>query len=153
MGRVSNTEPRKPMGRKAWEPDDVFDLVGDETARRILVLASEDTVSADDLAAALDTSHPTVYRRINALCDYGLLADNQEIDSEGNHYKTFETTVNRISFALENGDCTVDVQPRQSLVEQFDSLWSDLGRSSSTDSIATEDNVDRANRYGDANHG
>lgn len=141
------------MGRKEWDPDDVFDLFGDETARRILVLASDDPVSADDLAAALDTSHPTVYRRINALSDHGLLTDNQEIDSEGNHFKTFETTVDRISFVLEKGGCSVDVKPRQSLVEQFDSLWSDLGRSSSGDSVATGENVDRANRYGDPNHG
>lgn len=119
------------MGEKEWAPSDVFDLFGDSLARRILVLASDRPLSADDLAHQLDVSRPTVYRRINALMDYDLVRERQQIDAKGNHYQLFETTLQRITFEIDNGGYNIDLTMRQSLADQFESFWTDLEASSS----------------------
>lgn len=111
---------------KEWEPETIFDVLGSERARRILSIASVRPVSADDLATAIDASLPTVYRRVNALLDYDLLKENTQIDAEGNHYKTYETNLQRICFEVADGGFTVDIQLRRDLVDQFEDFWSDL---------------------------
>lgn len=130
------------MGEKEWNPTEVFDLFGDDLSRRILILASEEPVSADEIATTLDTSHPTVYRRINALAEYDLVREHQMIDADGNHFKTFETTLRRIAFEVDEGGYNIDIQMRQDLVEQFSDFWSGLSSSSlgdSADSIGEND--------------
>lgn len=118
------------MGDKEWSPSDVFDVFGDALSRQILVLASEQPLSADDLAEYLDTSAPTVYRRLNGLQEYDLITESQQIDTDGNHYQTFETTMKRISFELTEGGYKIDLQMRHSLADRFDSFWTDLEQSS-----------------------
>lgn len=141
------------MGEKEWDPAGIFDLFGDDLSRRILVLASERPLSADELASTLDTSHPTVYRRLNALLDHNLLREQQELDTDGNHYKTFETTLERISFEIDNGGYNIDLQMRQDLVEQFNDFWSDLSGSSIGDGSPSGDATDHADRDRDTHYG
>lgn len=119
------------MGEKEWEPSDVFDVFGDALARRILVLASDRPLSADDLAQQLEVSRPTIYRRVNALIDYDLLRESEQIDVKGNNYQSFETTLQRVTFEIDNGGYNIDLTMRQSLAEQFDSFWTGLEASSS----------------------
>lgn len=117
------------MGEKEWDPATVFDVFGDALSRRILVLASDRPVAADDLAGQLDVSEPTIYRRVNTLLEYDLLRVRQVIDGDGHHYKTYETTLKRAAFEIENGGYNIDLEIRQSLADRFDAFWSDLERS------------------------
>lgn len=114
------------MGEKEWDPSDVFDVFGDTMARRILVLASERPLSADDLAEQLDVSRPTIYRRVNALRNYDLLRERQQIDADGNHYQRFETTLKRVTLEIGDGGYDVSLTMRQRLADQFESFWNDL---------------------------
>lgn len=141
------------MGEKEWAPMDVFDIFGDALTRRILVLASEQPLSADELAGTLDTSHPTVYRRINALLEYDLLKEQQQIDAEGNHYKTFETTLNRIAFEIDDGGYDIDIQMRQNLVDQFGDFWSDLSEPGAVETTDQAKRSDRTEKRRDTHHG
>ncbi|MUW14500.1 HTH domain-containing protein [Halorubrum sp. CBA1125] len=50
---------------KEWDPETVFDVFGREEIRGILALADEEPMSAEDLAARLSVSQPTVYRYID----------------------------------------------------------------------------------------
>lgn len=122
------------MGEKEWSPSDVFDVFGDSLARRILVLASDRALSADEFAEQFDASRPTIYRRLNALIDYDLVRESQQIDMSGNHYQVYETTLKRVSFEIEGGGYTIDMTMRQSLAEQFESFWTDL-EESQTDTV------------------
>lgn len=117
------------MAEKEWSPSDVFDVFGDSLARRILVLASDRPLSADELADQFDASRPTIYRRLNALIDYDLLRKQQEINTDGNHYQVYETTLKRVTFEIEGGGYTIDMTVRQSLADQFESFWSGLEES------------------------
>lgn len=119
------------MGEKEWVPSDVFDVFGDALARKILVLASDRPVSAEDLASQLEVSKPTIYRRVNALIDYDLLQERQEIDIEGNHYQSYETTLRRVTYEINDGGYNINLTVRQSLADQFESFWTDLEGASS----------------------
>jgi Fe2+ or Zn2+ uptake regulation protein len=110
-----------------WDPDTVFDVFGSERARQILVLASVDPVSAEEIADRLDTSLPTVYRRVNAMVDYDLLVEDTAVDPDGHHYTTYETQLREICFEIEDGGVTIDVEYRRDLVDKFGDFWGDLG--------------------------
>lgn len=140
------------MGDKEWEPVNVFDLFGDDLVRQILVLASERPFSADELASHLNSSSPTMYRRLNALSEYDLITERQQIDPGGNHYKTYQTTLNSVTFEIENGGYNIDIQMRQSLVDQFGDLWTGLS-SSSPDSIRGDDSTNSESSRRDMHHG
>lgn len=117
------------MSDKEWNPENVFDVLGSERARHILALASVEPMSADDLAEGCDTSLPTVYRRVDALQEYDLLREEVKIDADGNHYKTFETTLERICFEVEDGGFDIQIELQRDLVDQFEQFWEDFGES------------------------
>lgn len=112
-----------------WDPDTLLDVFGSETARGILALASVEPLSAGDLSDHLEVSEPTVYRRLDALQRYDLVTGHAQVDDGGNHYKTYETNLERIAFEIEDGRFVVDVRLERDLVDQFESFWSDLGES------------------------
>lgn len=114
---------------KEWDPDTMLDVFGSETARGILALASVEPRSAADLSDRLEVSEPTVYRRLDALRRYDLVTEQARVDDGGNHYKTYETTLDRITFEIEDGRFVVDVRLERDLVDQFEGFWSDLGGS------------------------
>ena len=109
------------------DADAVLDVLGDEHARAILALVSEEPMSAPALADRLDVSEPTAYRRVNELLDAGLLREDTRIDADGNHYKTFEASVDAIEIAVQDGSLGVAAGSPDDLVDRFGSFWSDLG--------------------------
>lgn len=111
---------------KEWEPETVFDVFGSEYARQILALASVEPMSAQELSEHTDASLPTTYRRVNALREYDLLRADTRVDTDGNHYETFETSMERVCFEVEDGSFTVDIQLSRDLVDQFGEFWRDL---------------------------
>lgn len=129
------------MGEKEWDPSNVFDVFGDRLARRLLVLASQRAAPADELADALDVSEPTVYRRLNELGEYDLVAEHQQIDADGHHYKTYETTLRQVTLEIDRGGYNVDLELRQDLVDSFDSFWTELEQSQPTGEGPSADGV------------
>lgn len=105
------------VANRDWNPETIFDVLGSELARRILALAAIRPFSAEEFAEHCDTSKPTVYRRLNVLHEYDLLVERRAIDDEGNHYKTYETALESIRFAVEEGRFAVDVELTRDLVD------------------------------------
>ncbi|WP_058365461.1 winged helix-turn-helix domain-containing protein [Haloparvum sedimenti] len=124
------------MSSKQWDPETVFDLFGDETARGVLLL-SQRPRSAEDLAEELDVSLPTVYRRTKQLTKFGLLAEHVRADENKNRYRVFETTLDRLSVALDEEGFHVDVDTTGQLDDRFRAFWTDLGGSGSGERAAT----------------
>ena len=94
---------------KEWNPQNVFDVFGDERARRILTLASERPRSAEALAERLEVSQPTVYRRLDVLEDHDLLRQERRVDGDGHHHKAYETTLESARFDVEDGEFVIDL--------------------------------------------
>jgi predicted transcriptional regulator len=94
-------------------PDDeeaaVLSLLDDEYARRILIETSQKPMSADALSERCDASPPTIYRRIDRLDEHGLLDEQQEMDPDGHHYKTYSARLERVTVDIEDGGMAVDV--------------------------------------------
>jgi len=101
-----------------WEPETVFEVIGSEEARRILAAANVEPVSVQALSDRLDASEPTVYRNVNVLQEYDLLREDTRVDTDGNHYKVYETTLERLCFELDGGGFEVDIELRRELVEE-----------------------------------
>lgn len=97
------------MGRE-WEPGSVADLVGDGVTREILRLTSDGERSAEALIERCDASGPTVYRRLDALGEYDLLAESVAYDEDGNHYRTYECRLREVCIAVDDGSLSVDVR-------------------------------------------
>lgn len=116
---------------KEWDPDHLFEVLGSEAARRILVACAGEPRSAEELSDLLDASLPTVYRRLNALVDYDLLRSETRIDPDGNHYQTFETAVDRVSVAIDDDGIDAEVERERDVVDRFGAFWDDLERLSS----------------------
>lgn len=114
------------MTDKEWSPGNVLDVFGDSIARATLVVASEQPVTAQDLAERLDVSCPTIYRRIGPLVDANLLRERQGIDQSGNQPSEYRTVLDEVTLAVESGEYEVDIRLRQDLAEDFESMWADL---------------------------
>lgn len=111
---------------KEWDPDTVFDILGCEIAREILALASLRPLSASQLADRCGVSEPTIYRRINALEEHDMLAEQTEIADDGHHYKQFRTTLQEARFHVEDGTYDIDIRINRDYSDRFVDLWSDL---------------------------
>jgi predicted transcriptional regulator len=101
-----------------WEPETVFEVIGSEDVRRILAAANVEPVSVQTLSDRLDASEPTVYRRVNVCQEYDLLREDTRVDADGNHYKVYKTTLERVCFELDGGGFEVDIELHRELVEE-----------------------------------
>ncbi|MFC6723999.1 ArsR/SmtB family transcription factor [Halobium palmae] len=106
-----------------WEAGSLFDLFGDEVVREILALTSVRPCSADELSDHCDASGPTVYRRLESLCDYDLLDESVAYDDDGNHYRTYECRLREVRIGVDEGSFAVDVSLEREIVD--DELGSD----------------------------
>jgi predicted ArsR family transcriptional regulator len=115
------------MSAGAGESTDVISLLDDEYARAILIAASEEALSASALAERCDASEPTIYRRIEQLQDEDLVVEQQQLDPDGHHFKTYRTRVERVTVEIEDGDCTIDVSRREvDAADRFTRLFEGL---------------------------
>lgn len=111
---------------KEWDPNDIFDVLASEHARKILAAASVRPVSAQELKNICETSLPTVYRRVNALITYDLLSDQLEIEPDGTHYSTYTSDLKEIKIRVDNGEFNINIEIQKDSVDQFGELISDL---------------------------
>ena len=118
-------------GKPSLNPDGVFELAADDTSRAILSAASEEPMSASQLADRCGVSESTIYRRVETLRAHGLVEGSLRISSNGDHREVFETTVDRVCLKFDAG-LTVDVQVDRDFVDKFAALWEDLEQSGAT---------------------
>lgn len=117
---------------KEWDPETVFDVLSCEYARGILVAAARSPRSAQELAECCETSHPTIYRRLGVLEEYGFIDVELQYDDDGNHYKTFETTLEELTVTVDNSGVSIDDTSSQDLPSKFQLFWNDLERGDPT---------------------
>jgi len=111
---------------KEWNPDTVFDVFGSEVARNILALASVRPVSAADIAEYCEVSEPTVYRRIHALQEYDMLAEETAIDDDGHHHNRYRTCLEEVRVRVDEGQFDIDLELNRDYTDKFAEFWDDL---------------------------
>lgn len=102
---------------------DLFQVLADDYARRILVAADPEPMTAKALSDACDASLATVYRRAAMLKEYGLVEERESIGPDGAHRSEFETTLEEIHVDLSDGELELSLQTRDELADNFTSMW------------------------------
>lgn len=92
---------------------EVVSLLDDEYARLVLVLTYEEALAADDLVDRLDAAPSTIYDRLSRLADQNLVAEQQQIDLDGHHHKTYQARLDQVNVSLsEDGfEVRIDREP------------------------------------------
>lgn len=87
-------------------------LLEDEYAHAILIYTSQESMSATELSEVCDASPSTIYRRIDRLQEYDMLADRLRLDRDGHHYRTYSARLERITIELDDGTFEIEVTYR-----------------------------------------
>lgn len=117
-----------------WDPATLLEALSSDAARDILVAAADEEVTAEDLATRCGVSLPTVYRHVDDLTDADLLVERTNIDADGNHYKTVETTVEEVCVTVTGDGVSLSVDEQEpDLIDRFEGFWRDLDESTAGD--------------------
>jgi len=92
---ANRTEPEDPA------PTDLFELLGDEYTRRVYEAVAEEPRCGRAVAEAADVSRPTAYRRLNDLCEAGLVRAEIAVRLDGHHRKRFEAVTGSVSVSFD----------------------------------------------------
>ncbi|MFC6736653.1 helix-turn-helix domain-containing protein [Halolamina salina] len=106
---------------------DVVALLDDEYARATLVLTYREELAADDIAERLDAAPSTVYDRLSRLTDHDLVTEQQQLDLDGHHYKTYRARLDCVVAELTADGFEVRIDrepsdPADRLTAAFDDL-------------------------------
>ena len=103
--------------------EDIGGFLEDRTARRILIEASAEPVSAETLSEATGVSKPTIYRRLAAMRRCDLLVERTQLDPEGGHHHTrFATNLERIVVELTEDGMNYELHHREAMADRFTRL-------------------------------
>lgn len=91
------------------DTSDLLSVLEDDCGRRLLEQVAAEAKPARALVDAVDASRATVYRRLNALEEAGLVAATTEYDEDGHHRKVFHATLERVTLELDDGGLSAHV--------------------------------------------
>lgn len=80
--------------------NDVLDALGDSKTRYCCHVLANNHCSAQELSDETGYSLPTVYRRLNALKQAGIIEGRETLDPDGDHYESFFTVVDEIQVTI-----------------------------------------------------
>lgn len=101
----------------------LFDALDDENSWKILAYTSERALSAQELAERLETSRPTVYRRLEDLMDYDLVSERIRLNTTGNHSKEYTSNLKELEVRIENEELHIDAKRHEDTVDRFTRMW------------------------------
>nr|WP_240148952.1 winged helix-turn-helix domain-containing protein [Halorubellus sp. JP-L1] len=104
----------------------VADALADDVASGILRETYEDARSAHELANALGTSPPTVYRRLETLREYDLVVASTRPDPDGHHTDVYRANVDRVVVHLDVDGFTVEVERTETMADRFTNIIEDM---------------------------
>lgn len=105
------------------DPETVFELLGDDYVRDILVATYTEPMSAKELSEACGMSLPTVYRRVEDLTDHDLLLERTRIVADGHHYTTYEANLEGLRVDLTPEGFLVELTRREDPSDRFTRVW------------------------------
>ncbi|MFB6081947.1 MAG: ArsR/SmtB family transcription factor [Halanaeroarchaeum sp.] len=109
---LTESPPRTLPGRESESrptptATEVLDLFTDEYATEILAAVTDEPKPARELVDRCSGSRPTVYRRLQALEDAGVLDATTVPHPDGHHRKEFAPAIAHVTVDLREGEFTV----------------------------------------------
>lgn len=127
MTRLGNSQGGRvvaeAVGESGRQTDRIFELLSDDVVKSILSITDQRATSAQALEDHCDASLATVYRRTEDLLELGLLNERTEYRSDGNHFKTYESNLDRLAVDLDDGDLTVAVDRCDDAPDRLRTIW------------------------------
>lgn len=107
---------------------EVFEILADEYARAILTATANERQTAPMLAETINAANSTVYDRINRLLAMGFLEERTHIADDGNHYSTYQATLDRLNIRLTPAGLEVETETvdRDTSADRLSDLWREL---------------------------
>lgn len=109
-GQRRSDETHASGDGSAVSADRLFELLGDETTRRVLETIADEAMSGKEIADAVSVSRPTVYRRLTRLEEAGLVETTMVLCSDGHHHKQYRAVLERASFRIDPGGLRASVR-------------------------------------------
>ncbi|MFW6320553.1 MAG: ArsR/SmtB family transcription factor [Halohasta sp.] len=81
--------------------DELLELLSDAYACEILRELQEEPLSADDLVDRCSMSRPTVYRRLDALTDAGIVDATPRLAADGHHRREYRLSLASLSVRVD----------------------------------------------------
>lgn len=107
-----------PAGRSEPDPETVFGTLDDPTCREILESVDE-PMSAKQVAGTVDVALSTAYRKLARLQEASLVAEETELDPDGNHRARFRVDFDRVIVSLDQArTLTATVETRLTAPEE-----------------------------------
>lgn len=106
--------------------DAVADVLADDVASGILRAAYDDPMTAHQLADALDTSPPTVYRRLEELAARDLVTASTRPDPDGHHTDVYRANLAEVVVTLDADGFAVDVTRRDTMADRFTTIVEEM---------------------------
>lgn len=114
-------------GERRGDDDELYALLDDDYARRILVETYEDARSAEALSEACDASESTIYRRVERLRERDLLEGVQQLDPGGHHRELYAARLERVTVEVTADGFIVEVDRREeNAADRFTRLYEEL---------------------------
>ena len=111
----------------AGEPDEeLLALLDDENVRTILVETRDEPQSVETLSARCGADDSTVYRLVDRLQARDLLVDQQELDPDGHHYKTYSARLERVEIDFTDSGVKIAVDRREPPADRFTRLYEEF---------------------------
>lgn len=108
------------------DEDELLALLDDEYARAILAELTTEPMSVSELCTVCEMSDPTAYRRLDRLQEVDLVAERQELDPDGHHYKRYVAIVDNVTVAFDDGTYDVTVTRSSDPSDRFTELFEGL---------------------------
>ena len=113
--------------RSAGDVDEeLLALLDDENARTILVETREQARSVESLSDRCGADDSTIYRLVDRLQERDLLTDQQELDPDGHHYKTYAARLERVEIRFTDEGVVVEVDRTEPPADRFTRLYEEF---------------------------
>jgi DNA-binding HxlR family transcriptional regulator len=90
----------------------LLELLGDPYTRCVLTAVVDAPKSGSDIVEETDVSKATVYRRLEELCDAGIVESRTVFDPDGHHHEEFEAVVDGIAVDFDGDTLSAEVDPQ-----------------------------------------
>lgn len=100
----------------------LLDALGDDVSREILSAGMRRAVTAEELAADCGVSESTIYRRLESLCDLGLVERCNHLVSDADAKSSYRAVVDGLSVELDADGVRVDRATETPLIEAMETV-------------------------------